>query len=217
MRLKCQVNPFRHHNWTRTAGLGSRESVSFQITFRAFESVISSDNNTSCVFMREKACSSMHNTFTPDSDSVYLAKGAVSLHDNVVTDGINARATHDIHSGRGTWEEGLQTMWRWSHDSGKESWCFFLRKIASYQWWLPSDQCKMNGWLHFPLSWALKALCKTCHAEPSAEPIVEAAMRGAELLIRTVIPSDLFKATPQYLGAQPHTFTHTRPWSVHRE
>lgn len=44
----------------------------------------------------------MHNTFTPDSDSVYLAKGAVSLHDNVVTDGINARATHDIHSGRDT-------------------------------------------------------------------------------------------------------------------
>lgn len=56
--------------------------------------------------MRETARSSMHNTFTPDGDSVYLAEGAVSLHDNVVTDGINARATHDIHSGRDTCEEG---------------------------------------------------------------------------------------------------------------
>lgn len=55
----------------------------------ASEPVISSDNNTSCVFMHEMARSSMHNRFIPDSDSVYLDKGAVSLHDNVVTDGIN--------------------------------------------------------------------------------------------------------------------------------
>lgn len=145
MHLKCKVNLFHHHNWIR-----GRDSVSFQITFEASESVISSDNNTSCVFMRETARSPMHNTFTPDSDSVYLAKGAVSLHDNVVTDGINARATHDIHSGHDTWEQGPQTMWRWSHDSGKESWCFFLRKIAGYHGGCQVTSGKWMGGCIFP-------------------------------------------------------------------
>lgn len=55
--------------------------------------------------MHEMARSSMHNRFIPDSDSVYLDKGAVSLHDNVVTDGINVWVTYDIHSARNTWGE----------------------------------------------------------------------------------------------------------------
>lgn len=39
--------------------------------------------------MHEMACSSVHYRFILDSDSVYLDKGAVSAHDNVVTEGIN--------------------------------------------------------------------------------------------------------------------------------
>ena len=53
------------------------------------EQVISSHNNSSCVFMQEMGLSSVHKGFIPDSESVYLDKGAVSLHDNVVTDGIS--------------------------------------------------------------------------------------------------------------------------------
>lgn len=48
-----------------------------------------SDNNTSSVSVHEMACSSMQNRFIPDSDSVYRDKSAVSLHDDVVTDGID--------------------------------------------------------------------------------------------------------------------------------
>lgn len=46
--------------------------------------------------MHEMARSSVHYRFIPDSDSVYLDKGAVSVHDNVVTDGINVWVTYDI-------------------------------------------------------------------------------------------------------------------------
>lgn len=219
-RLKCKVNLFHRHNWTHTTGLGAENLCLFPITFGPSESVISPDNNTSCVFMRETACSSMHNTFTPDSDSVYLAKGAVSLHDNVVTDGINARATHDIHSGRGTWKEGPQTMWRWSHDSGKESWRFFLAQNCRLSWWLPSDQCKMNGWLHFPLSWALKALCKTFHAEPSRTADCwgcHARCRAAHQDSDTVRP---IQGNPSIsLCSATHILTHTpmeRPLGVNK-
>lgn len=48
--------------------------------------------------MQEMGLSSVHNRFIPDSESVYLDNGAVSLHDNVVTDGISVWVTHEIHT-----------------------------------------------------------------------------------------------------------------------
>lgn len=55
------------------------------------------------------ACSSMHNRFIPDSDSVYLDKSAVSLHDDVVTDGIDVWVT-SIHSAHNTWGKDHQVV-----------------------------------------------------------------------------------------------------------
>lgn len=46
--------------------------------------------------MHEMAHSSVHCRFIPDSDSVYLDEGAVSVHDNAVTDGIIVWVTYDI-------------------------------------------------------------------------------------------------------------------------
>lgn len=76
--------------------LSSAISVSLRIKRGASEQVISSDDNTSCVSMHEMARSSVHYRFIPDSDSVYLDKGLVSVHDNVVTDGISVLVTYDI-------------------------------------------------------------------------------------------------------------------------
>lgn len=85
----------RTRTWLRQLYIRAEKSVSS-------EPVISSGDNTSCVSMHEMACSSVHHRFVPDGDSVYLDKGAVSVHDNVVTDGISVWVTYDI---RCSWYE----------------------------------------------------------------------------------------------------------------
>lgn len=87
---------------------------------RASEPVISSDDNTSCVSMHEMAHSFMHYSFIPDSDSVYLDKDSVCVHDKAVRNGI-IPFPYDIQCSSYVMRKGLQIIWMRCNNTGKKS------------------------------------------------------------------------------------------------
>lgn len=151
--------------------------------------------------MHEMACSSMHKRFIPDSDSVYKDKGAVSLHDNVVTVGLNVWVTSDIHSAHNTW--GGLTMWLWSHSSGRKNFVFLYScPLTSIEW--------IGGCIHCDFS-GLPINQRTTYATFTLPHrlMAEAVMQQDELLIRVIL-SFLFETNhtmfPMFSYSHAHDY-----------
>lgn len=99
----------------------------------------------------------MRNTFTPDSEAVYLAQGAVPPHDNVVTERISAPSRFWYSQGsRNARRRSPDCAGSW-HEEGEL--LFSREENSRLSRRLPSDwvQPKWLGGCIFSLGWALRS------------------------------------------------------------
>lgn len=147
----------------------------------------------------------MRDTFTPGSDGVYLAEGAVPPHDNVVTERISYRATSDLSQGSRKATEKVPRLCRLL-TRGRRTTVFSAKNYRLARR-LPREreQAKLTGWLHF-----LPRLS-------THEHFTKCGRAAVELLIRTTaIPPEPFVAT-SYVSVFSRSHRKTRPRSFRRE
>lgn len=154
----------------------------------------------------------MRDTFTPDSDAVYLAQGAVPPHDNVVTERISAPSrfwySQGSRNARRRRSPDCASSW---HEEGELLFSSEqkFQVIATVTEWLGATE--MTGRSHF-----LPRLSTQKHFTKRGRAAAEAAARGAEPLIRMAVPPVPFVATP-YVSVFSRLHRKTRPRSLRRE